>query len=296
MLQTIKNKFVNTLVKVVKIVLSNPDVKSYFQSISMDALNQSNNQDNIDQRLLTSLDNAEVRKKIWVLTNIRPATKDYHWAVYPNSIYEQGMRAATQEAVDFVRKNMPNLKGRKSSLDLLEYCLSQTRIEGLICEFGVYSGTTINHIASLVPDKDVHGFDSFEGLPEAWGSAPKGLFSNKGEFPAVKDNVILHKGLFAETLPEFISEHDLQVSFVHIDSDLYSSAKTILETLSSRIVAGSILVFDEYFNYPEWQDHEYKAFMEFVSDFNVDFEYIAYTDRGYSVGILIKKLSRWLWN
>jgi hypothetical protein len=283
---------VNTLVKVVRIVLSNHEVTNYFQSVSLNALNQYNSQDNIDQKLLKSLDNEEVRKKLWVLTNIRPASTDCHWAVYPNSIYEQGMLTATREAVDFVSKTMPNLNGRKSPLDLLEYCLSQTRVDGLICEFGVYSGITVNHIAGLVPDKDVHGFDSFEGLPENWGPAPKGLFSTKGELPAVKDNVQLHVGFFAETLPEFISEHRLPVSFVHIDSDLYSSAKTILDTLSSRIVAGSILVFDEFFNYPEWQDHEYKAFMEFVSDFNVDYEYIAYTDRGYSVGILIKNIDR----
>jgi hypothetical protein len=25
-------------------------------------------------------------------------------------------------------------------------------------------------------------------------------------------------------------------------------------------------VFDEFFNYPEWEKHEYKAFKEFVSD------------------------------
>lgn len=291
MLQTIKNKFVNVLVNVVKIILSNHEVRSFFQSVNMDALNQSNSQENIDHRFLTSLDNAEVRKKLWVLANIRPDTKDCHWAIYPNSIYEQSMRVATQEAVDFVRQNMPNLKGRKSSLDLMEYCLSQTRVDGLICEFGVYSGTTINHIASVVPDKDVHGFDSFEGLPEDWGPVPKGQFSTNGELPAVRDNVKLHVGLFVETLPKLISEHSSPVSFVHIDSDLYSSAKTILHTLSTRIVEGSILVFDEYFNYPEWQDHEYKAFMEFVSDFNVDFEYIAYTNRGYSVGILIKTIS-----
>ena len=40
------------------------------------------------------------------------------------------------------------------------------------CEFGVYKGETINFIASKIPHT-VHGFDSFEGLPEVWRAAER---------------------------------------------------------------------------------------------------------------------------
>ena len=49
-------------------------------------------------------------------------------------------------------------------------------------------------------------------------------------------------------------------SFLHIDSDLYSSARTVLFLLHEQIVSGTIIEFDEYFNYPNWKQHEYKAF------------------------------------
>ena len=40
--------------------------------------------------------------------------------------------------------------------------------DGLFLEFGVYKGTSINFISSLIPDKKIYGFDSFGGLPEEW--------------------------------------------------------------------------------------------------------------------------------
>lgn len=62
---------------------------------------------------------------------------------------------------------------------------------------------------------------------------------------------------------------------MHIDCDLYNSTKTIFDNLAPRIKSGTIIVFDEYFNYPNWQQHEYKAFQEFVEDNNIKYEYIA---------------------
>ena len=66
---------------------------------------------------------------------------------------------------------------------------------------------------------------------------------------------------------------------MYIDSDLYSSAKTILEALTDRIVQGTIIVFDEYFNYPNWKNHEFKAFKQFTNKENVLYEYLAFTSK-----------------
>lgn len=41
------------------------------------------------------------------------------------------------------------------------------------------------------------------------------------------------------------------------------------------MVQGTIIVFDEYFNYPAWRQHEYKAFQEFISKFGRKYRYIA---------------------
>ena len=146
-------------------------------------------------------------------------------------------------------------------------------------EFGVFKGTSINFIATNKPNEIIYGFDSFEGLPEDWTVAsPKGTFSNHGKLPQVKENVRLIKGWFNETLPEFVKAHPKPCAFIHVDCDLYSSTKTIFAELKNQIVSGTVIAFDEYFNYPGWQEGEYKAFMEFVAENNLEFEYIARTD------------------
>ena len=103
----------------------------------------------------------------------------------------------------------------------------------------------------------------------------KGAFRGEG-IPDVPDNVELHVGWFDETLAPFTEAHPEPVALVHIDSDLYSSATTILGGLADRFVPGSIIVFNEYFNYPNWQQHEFKAFQEFCAAHQVEYEYLCW--------------------
>jgi len=154
--------------------------------------------------------------------------------------------------------------------------------KGLWLEFGVFEGYTINHIAKINNDQKIFGFDSFVGLPEPWwGCMGIGFFNRDGIFPEVEKNVSLISGWFSNTLPEFIKNcGDDVVSFLHIDSDIYSSAATVLELLSNKIVPGTIIVFDEFYNYPEWVFHEFKAWEEFCEKYKVNYEYVAYAGDG----------------
>jgi predicted O-methyltransferase YrrM len=186
-------------------------------------------------------------------------------------------KRATESTADYVEKNMKNVDSISSKLDLLTMALMEVDLQDkrLICEFGVYSGFTINHIASLTK-KTVYGFDSFEGLPERWrDNFRKGTFK-VNSLPKVKPNVKLIKGLFNETLQKFIKDHEEPIGFLHIDCDLYSSTKDVLQILSEKIHAGCIIVFDEYFNYPGWQEGEFKAFHEFIERTGMSYKYIGY--------------------
>ena len=148
-------------------------------------------------------------------------------------------------------------------------------------EFGVFQGKSINIISAAKPDKIIYGFDSFEGLPDIWWQEdkyPKGHFSLNGKLPPVNKNVRLIKGWFNETLPAFVKEHSEPCAFIHIDCDLYSSAQTVLEILKNQIISGTVIAFDEYYNYPGWQEGEYKVFAEFVAESDLEFEYIARTN------------------
>jgi len=83
-----------------------------------------------------------------------------------------------------------------------------------------------------------------------------------------------------------------KAAFLHIDSDLYSSAKTILHWLDERIVENTVILFDEYFNFPFWQHHEFKAFQEFVQKNNVRYEYLCYCTASYGSNVAVRILGR----
>ena len=237
--------------------------------------------------LYKAMQKEEIQNQIWKVSNVRPSNLETHWSSIPNSIREQRMLKATQEAAAFVDEHIADVEGEFNSYITLEKALNQVKTQGSYLEFGVYKGDSINFIAEKIGEQAIYGFDSFEGLPENWGAAAKGAFDRDGQLPNVRENVTLYKGWFDETIDLFLQEHPEPVAFIHADADLYSSTSTILTKLQSRIKTGTVIVFDEYFNYPEWKEHEYKAFMEFIERTGFDFEYLGYTDRGYSVSVRI---------
>ena len=104
-----------------------------------------------------------------------------------------------------------------------------------------------------------------------------------GKFPKVNENVKLISGWFEETLPVFIADETKFEPFcalLHIDCDLYSSTKTVLDLLRPTIKKGTIIMFDEYWYLHNVMDHEYRAFAEFIEESGLSYEYVAHTDRG----------------
>lgn len=144
-------------------------------------------------------------------------------------------------------------------------------------EFGVWRGGTIRYISHFTPET-IYGFDSFEGLPEFWRDGfNEGTFNESGRLPSVPENVQLVKGWFNDTLPTFLQQHkDKQISFVHLDADLYSSTAFILSSIAPYLCADAVLVFDELINYPEFdgENGELRAWDEFVQKYNVQYTWI----------------------
>lgn len=189
-----------------------------------------------------------------------------------------------EDTLQFIGEKMPNALAFDTPKELMAHALKQVAVEGIFAEFGVNEGGSVNFIASQCPKRAIDGFDSFEGLPENWSgnNMAAGYFSRGGQLPKVRSNVTLHRGWFDQSLPKFLSETPGNAAFLHIDCDLYSSTKTIFEQFATRIVPGTVLVFDEYFNYPNWRAHEHKAFEEFVAANGIEFEFLAYSFRQVS--------------
>lgn len=159
----------------------------------------------------------------------------------------------------------------------LEYASSKTK-KGHILELGVQEGKTLRTLLSSFRGREIYGFDSFEGIPEDWVCSstdirPKGKYK-VNRIPSFPNNVKLVKGWFDDTIPKWLNEHEGHIALLHIDSDLYSSCKTILSLLNERIIKDTVIVFDElcdwYGNkgYENWREGEWKALNEWLEEYN----------------------------
>jgi len=201
--------------------------------------------------------------------------------------------AASISSAEFVDSHFARAKevGDRSSLIALSIRLAP--LEGLFTEFGVYKGESLRLIAREAEAKgctEVYGFDSFEGLPERWRDGfSAGSFSLPRE-PRAPRNAKIVKGRFENTLADFLSTHPQRVAFAHLDADLYTSTAFVLQTLAehARLREGTVLQFDEFFNYPGWQTGgEFKAFSEFTARWNVNCEFVGYVRGGEQVSLRI---------
>lgn len=151
----------------------------------------------------------------------------------------------------------------------LREVLTEHRPFGWAIEFGVYKGESLRLIADFMP---VIGLDSFHGLPEDWRPGfPAGKFHAAGHPLPFHRNAMIVPGLFSETVPMLVQRGLPRLGLVHIDCDLYSSTVTALEGVLPFIGEGTIVVFDEYHGYEGWEQHEAKAWTEFVEANYIEF-------------------------
>ncbi|MEM9303363.1 MAG: class I SAM-dependent methyltransferase [Pseudomonadota bacterium] len=173
--------------------------------------------------------------------------------------------------------------------EVLAHAVDAIDAGDLIVECGVFHGRSIRCMAarSSLP---IHGFDSFEGLPEDWGDYPAGSYSTDGIIPDVPEHVTLHRGWFENTLPGFAEAHaGRQLALLHVDCDLYSSTVTILESLAPMISDGTILVFDDLLGYPNYREDEFRALQEYLARTGQNWEPIAAALVGREAAIRIRR-------
>ncbi len=139
----------------------------------------------------------------------------------------------------------------------------------LYLEFGVFQGAATRFWSNALkhPDTIIHGFDSFEGLPDDGGPWSKGQFDVKSQMPVMADQrVKFFKGWFDQVLPTYtVPPHELLV--LNLDADLYSSTIYVLRQLRPWIKPGTFIYFDEM-NHLE---HEPRALKEFMAETGLRF-------------------------
>jgi len=149
-----------------------------------------------------------------------------------------------------------------SNLDL---CSRALHLEGDIVECGVWRGGMIAGITELAGDgRQVHLFDSFEGLPPAreidgkealrWqtDTTSSGYydnctadesFANASMQRTGHTNFKLWKGWFEETLPKYDGN---KIAILRLDGDWYDSIKICLKELFPKLVEEGLVILDDY--------------------------------------------------
>lgn len=126
---------------------------------------------------------------------------------------------------------------------------SVRKLEGDIAELGVAYGGSAMLLSKICPDKTIHLFDTFQGLPTPGQSDP--LF-RQGEFASPLSYVkgvlkgkkcVFHEGYFPETASP-VAGHVF--ALVHLDADLYQSTRDGLAFFYPRMVAGGCIVGHDY--------------------------------------------------
>ena len=161
--------------------------------------------------------------------------------------------------------------------------------ESLFLEFGVFKGDSINLFAEKLKkiDAEIFGFDSFKGLKDEWMTEefnPPGTFDLKGKKPKVERNVKLIDGWVEETAKNFFSKNSKKIAFIHFDMDTYKSTSFVLKLLKNNFHSGTIILFDEFYGFPNWEKYEYKAFKEEIEENK--FNFIAFGSRQACIKIV----------
>ncbi len=181
------------------------------------------------------------------------------------------------DAWHYLKANIkPSTPMTGSMIESFKIAMDAATNQGMVLEFGVRHGNSIRQLAELA-SQPIHGFDSFEGIPEDWHDEGKGSYSTKGVIPKVPNNVTLHQGWFDETLPSFLNQNFEPVRLINIDCDIYTSTITILDLLASRIQSGTVIIFDEYIGNQHWREDEFKAFQEAIKTYGWSYEYLSFS-------------------
>ncbi len=203
-----------------------------------------------------------------------------------DSTFHQVERIARMKSAEYIWEHMTPGCLYNQEQEYWNDLISRIPARGLLFEFGVYKGRSINYLAEQLNKKGdrrrIYGFDSFMGRPHNTGrSGPDSTKPNlKGIKPVVLPNVNLVKGMVEETFATFMDNlklRDKSIAYMHLDFGVYEPTKYILEHTLPYLKKGTIIDFDELLGYADWKVNEYKAMMETIGRY-CDFEHIAYCE------------------
>jgi O-methyltransferase len=176
------------------------------------------------------------------------------FAASPSRYFRFGMKHVAK---------IPSGFAREIALEQAMNYVKTCKLGGDYFEFGVFQGRTFAAACYLARERDLPmqfwAFDSFEGLPcdevefhaGAYATTRDAFLKNVKDCTGDLSNVHVVPGWFSETLAD--SNPALAgiapAAVVWIDCDLYESTRPVLKFLTSRLQDGSLIFFDDWFNF-----------------------------------------------
>jgi len=192
------------------------------------------------------------------------------------------MERAAETSADFIEPLLSSTLLIRRADQIRDFAIRRALPQGLVMEFGVYRGSSINQFAEILSERHdarkVFGFDAFEGLSEDWfgkSIARQSNFNRHGRAPKVRANVELIIGWLDDTLKPFLDSHPGPIALLHVDTDTYTPCKLALTLCRERFVDGTIVIFDEHHGYPNWKNGEFKALNEVLEP--GEYSYLAFS-------------------
>ena len=158
-----------------------------------------------------------------------------------------------REVIAATRANTELLLTDAAALHLMVCARAARRVPGAFAEAGVFKGGSARLICEEKRDAPFHLFDVFERLQEQHIPSAEEVASHFGKLHgseadvrrllAPYPNLHFHAGMFPGTTAGL---EELRFSFVHVDLDLPSAMRAALDFFHPRLVAGGILLADDY--------------------------------------------------
>ena len=137
-----------------------------------------------------------------------------------------------------------------------------SRTNGAFVECGFGTGKSFSALSHLAQrsEREIYGFDTFEGFPEPDPNDASSRNSKKGQWKVRTLNEAkrqvnslgisdlkfeLIKGPVEISVPAF-AERKIKIALLHIDLDLYSGYQTVLQNLYPLLASKGVICLDDY--------------------------------------------------
>lgn len=141
-------------------------------------------------------------------------------------------------------------------------------IPGDFYELGVWRGGACIFARGVLnalghPHRTVHVFDAFENIRNYGGkssylSVSESQVRSNFDKYGLTNNVVFHKGLFKDTVPQFRSKVAAPVAILRIDGNFYDSYQDALYAFYDKVPVGGFVIFDDIMSHADvmrqWRD------------------------------------------